>query len=691
MKNLFVSALAVCLCICTYAEDEKADTIEAQTLAEVTIAAPKVIRKADMDVYYPSVSAVENSKNGLQILSNLRIPQLLVNELQNKITSVGKDVQVRINGRVATIEEVQALMPETIKRVEWIDNPGLRYEGANAVLNVIVRNPEVGGSLMLDATQSVHSGWGTYLAGLNLNFGRSQFSIMGNGKLIADFNTSRDYYETITYPDGKSLTRRETPVDGKLDGSSVTGRLGYSYIKPDTTVVYVQFGSHCKVKSYSRFNGKMSLSDGSDDIFLTNIQDGKGYNPALSFYLEQYFAHKQMIIFNFKTSFYTGHTSSGYLEQDINNTILNDINTYIKDRNQAYGIKANYIKNWDKSRLTIGGSFTAKRNRSTYVDLDNSVFHQRQNMTYFFGEYFQRVKYVTLTAGIGADYSNYKFKETGKGNNSWNVSPHFTATYKPNSVSQFRLNFSTWQNTPNLSQTNETPQQIDAIQWSIGNPNLSTQFSYNIATKYSFTLPIISGSFGAEGYFIDNVITPYMYWEGDRLINSYENGKGFRQFTLWFAPEVTVIPHWLYLQGSVTYCAENSRGGNYSIYNHNWSGNVQATVSHYGCMLSVMYKRAQRQLYGESIIWGEDCTSIDFGYNWKKWQFGAGCFMPFGKYDQGNICYNKYNKKEFHLKPDSRFFYIKVAYNLQWGKQKKGVNKMINANAQTDASSAASR
>lgn len=252
----------------------------------------------------------------------------------------------------------------------------------------------------------------------------------------------------------------------------------------------------------------MSLSDGSDDIFLTNIQDGKGYTPALSFYLEQYFAHKQMIIFNLSASFYSGHTSSGYLEQDINNNILNDINTYIKDRNQAYGIKANYIKNWDKSRLTIGGSFTAKRNRSTYVDLDNSVFHQRQNMTYFFGEYFQRVKYVTLTAGIGADYSNYKFKETGKGNDSWNVSPHFTATYKPNSVSQFRLNFSTWQNTPNLSQTNETPQQIDAIQWSIGNPNLSTQFHYIITTKYSVTLPIISGSFGAEGYFIDIMSLP---------------------------------------------------------------------------------------------------------------------------------------------------------------------------------------
>lgn len=57
---------------------ESTDTIAAQALDEIVIQAPKVIHKSDMDVLYPSASAVENSKNGLQLLNNLMIPTLLL-------------------------------------------------------------------------------------------------------------------------------------------------------------------------------------------------------------------------------------------------------------------------------------------------------------------------------------------------------------------------------------------------------------------------------------------------------------------------------------------------------------------------------------------------------------------------------------------------------------------------------------
>ncbi len=50
--------------------------------------------------------------------------------------AAGQSVQLRINGRESSIEQVRALLPETIRRVEWIDNPGLRYGGANYVLNL---------------------------------------------------------------------------------------------------------------------------------------------------------------------------------------------------------------------------------------------------------------------------------------------------------------------------------------------------------------------------------------------------------------------------------------------------------------------------------------------------------------------------------------------------------------------------
>ena len=39
---------------------EAADTVVARGLDEIVVEAPKVIRKADMDVYYPSRTAVGN-------------------------------------------------------------------------------------------------------------------------------------------------------------------------------------------------------------------------------------------------------------------------------------------------------------------------------------------------------------------------------------------------------------------------------------------------------------------------------------------------------------------------------------------------------------------------------------------------------------------------------------------------------
>lgn len=164
MKQSFSFIIALLCAVCAQAQTETPDTISAQELGEIVVEAPKVIRKTDMDVYHPSKSAVDNSKDGMQLLRNLMIPTLTVNDALGSITAAGQAVQVRINGRVSSIEQVKSLLPETIKRIEWIDNPGLRYNGANYVLNVIVANPTLGGSLMLNARPALNTRFGKYLS-----------------------------------------------------------------------------------------------------------------------------------------------------------------------------------------------------------------------------------------------------------------------------------------------------------------------------------------------------------------------------------------------------------------------------------------------------------------------------------------------------------------------------------------------
>ncbi len=688
---ILLSSLAL-LPIASAAQSTETDTIAAKELQEVVIEAPKVIRKADMDVYHPSKSAVGNSKNGMQLLGNLMIPSLTVSDALGTVQAAGQSVQLRINGRQATIDQVRALLPETIRRVEWVDNPGLRYGGANYVLNIIVANPTLGGSLMASARPALNTAWGFYMADAKFNVGRSQWEVGGNYKLTDNLSAHRDYTETFTYPDGSSITRDETSRGGRIDNSMANIWASYNYIKPDTTVFMAEFGIHRDINDKTRYDGLLSLSDGSDDILLTDSRGADGNTPSLSLYWQQNFSRRQMLILNFSSSFYFGRTYSDYLEQLPDAaSYLTDIHTDIKDRNQAYAVEADYIKNWKNGRFTAGASYTANRNRSEYVSLGGEVFHQRQDKVYIFAEYFHRFGKWTATAGMGVQYTDFLFKESNRGNHSWSPRPQATVTYAPCQSHNFRLSFTSWQSTPTLAETNIVPRQLDGFQWQVGNQDLRTANSYMLTFRYGFSLPRVNGSFGIRAFTSPNAITPLLRWDDNRLVTTYENSRGLQNLSFFLAPQVEIVPGWLTASGYVQFRMERMRGTGYEYRSNAWSGNASLQLSHWGFVLSGQYTRAQRDLWGEKISWGEDLNIIDLSYNWKNWQFGAGIIMPFGKYDQGSRSLSRWNRNEQHMRLDMRIPYLQVSYNLQWGRQRRSARKLVDSSASADRSATAGR
>ncbi|MDE7382049.1 MAG: outer membrane beta-barrel protein [Muribaculaceae bacterium] len=692
MRKLYIPLLIACHAISTSAQTESTDTIPSMELNEIVVDASKMIRKADMDVYYPSKDAVDNSKNGVQLLTNLMIPSLMVSDALGTVTSAGQSVQVRINGREATIDQVRNLLPSTIKRVEWIENPGLRYNGANTVLNFIVSNPTVGGSLMLYATQALDMAWGQYNTNAKFNFGRSQIEIGGGYKLTENLKLNRDYKETFTYPDGRQLIRNEKSLGGSLDNSIGNAWVTYNYVIPDTTVIVVDARGFLKPTNKTAYYGLMSSNTGVTDVLLNDVSGDKGSRPALSAYWEQHFPKQQLLVVDFKAQYYKGRTFSDYIEQlPVTLEYLTEIHTDIKDRNQLYAIEADYIKNWKKSRLTAGVSYTANRNKSIYESLGNAVFHQRQNRVYFFAEYFRRINKFTFTAGLGAQYTDFLFRETGLGSKSWNLRPQAAVTYSLNNKHQFRLNFESWQSTPSLAETNPTPQQIDGFQWRVGNPEIKTSNSYMLTFRYNFQIPRVNGQFGIRAYTSPDAITPLLMWEGEKLITTYENSRGLQNISLFLAPQIDVIPDWLMVSGYVQWRVERMRGTGYSLTNNAWSGSASLQLRHWGFTLSAQYIRAQRDLWGEKISWGEDLNLIDLTYNWKQWAFSVGCLLPFGRYDQGSISLSKWNTNERHMRTDFRVPYIGINYNLQWGHQKRKANKRINVSGDADQSTAGGR
>jgi hypothetical protein len=697
MKSILIVA-AITLPTLAFAQEANTEVNDSITdttheLQEIVVEAPRVVHKSDMDVFYPSPSAVEYSKNGVQLLRNLMIPTVSVNEIMGTIKTSGEDVQVLINGRAATIDQVKTLLPETIKRVEWLDNPGLRYKDAAAVLNFVVVNPTLGGSLLLDGTQALTCAWGQDHAALKLNSGRSQWGASLNYKMTNHLGTHRDYTETFTFADGESLTRKESPRAGYTGNTFGSLQLDYSYIKPDTTTFWIAFHGYKEWSDTKLYEGIMTQSNGENDIHLRDFSKENGFTPSMQAYLEQHFAHNQTLAVDFSASFYNGRSARNYTEQDyITSVLLNDVNTSIKDHNQAYGVEADYIKKWDNSRLTAGISYSANRNRSTYENLGGQIYHQRQDKLYFFSEYLRRINKVTLSAGLGAQYTNFKFRETSQGNNNWNLRPRFSATYRYSEVSTFSLNFTSWQSAPSLGQTNITAVQTDGIQWRVGNPNLNTSSSYMLTLRYKYTSPRVDGTFSIRAFDSPNAIAPYLYWQDDKLITSYENSKGLKNITFTLSPEIDVIPNWLMLEGSLHYRVEQSKGIGYKHNNRHLSGDITATAYHWGFSLLAQYQKAPKTLFGETFSWGETISIVMLGYDWNDWSFGVGMICPFNKYDTGSQSLNRYNSNKMNMRLDMDSMpFVKVTYNLQWGRQKRSVQKMVNADAQVETSSAGGR
>lgn len=664
-----------------------ADTTVSTNLHEIVIHAPKVIHQADRDIYHPSETAVQYSKNGIQLLQNLMIPALSVNEDFGSIKANGQAVQLRINGKIVPMEQIYSLLPESIKRVEWIDNPGLQYHGANYVLNIIVVNPTLGGALMLQAKPALNQAWGQYMGNVTLNAGRSQWSVGSKFKLTEGIKAYRQYSETFKFNNGSTLIRTETPLGGHIDNTQGIMWMSYNYIIPDTTVVDITFQSNSNFSDKWMFNGLMTLSSEKGDVNLSETKGNVGTTPSLSAYLEQHLSNNQTFVLDLTASVYSGHSYSNYVEQSAGNkNILQDINTYITDLNQAYGLETNYIKKWAQSRFTAGFRLSANRNLSKYRNIDGGVYHQSQDKIYMFSEYFHRFNKITLTGGVGLQYTSFLFKETKQGNHSWNVRPQAAITYSPNTAHQFSVNLNSWQTAPSLHETNIAPLQLDGFQWMIGNTDLKTSTSYMLSFQYDFNASRLSSSAGVDVTSSANAIAPYLYWAGERLITTYENSKGFKELSFWYSPQIEIIPSWFLIAGNLEYATQRMNGNNYTLTNQCWSGNASARLMHWGFVLGFHYSKAKRNLWGEKLSWGEDISVIDLSYNLGKWQFGAGMLLPFGKYDQGSCSLSKWNKNEMHTRLKMRMPYISINYNIQWGRQKRGADKLINADSNVEHS-----
>ena len=125
------------------------------SLDEVTVNASAIRNTADRKIAFPTSEQKAASSNGINLLNALMLPRLEVDPIRNSVSLPNEGtIQFCINGIKVELSDIRGLSPQEVIRVEYHDNPGLRYGNASVVLDYIVRRETSGGSVNLDLSNS---------------------------------------------------------------------------------------------------------------------------------------------------------------------------------------------------------------------------------------------------------------------------------------------------------------------------------------------------------------------------------------------------------------------------------------------------------------------------------------------------------------------------------------------------------
>lgn len=149
-------------------------------LDEVTVKAAKVVNKSDGMLIYPTDAQKQASNNGYSILEKLTLANIRIDNINHTITTIDNrgSVQLRVNGIVVGKQEMLALNPKDIAKINFINNPGVRYgESIAYVIDIVTRRSESGYTIGTDITSALTTLQGDGSVYGKWNHGKSEWSL----------------------------------------------------------------------------------------------------------------------------------------------------------------------------------------------------------------------------------------------------------------------------------------------------------------------------------------------------------------------------------------------------------------------------------------------------------------------------------------------------------------------------------
>ena len=660
---------------------------EASTeLGEVVVEGEAVIQKVDRQILLPNKEQLGASSDGMSLLQNLQIPRIVVNPADNTVkTLANQDVQLRINGIEASNSEVMAINPKDVIRIEYHDQPGVRFNGAAAVINYIVKHRDTGGNLMLNASNGVTMpGWGEYHLSGKVNFGKSSFSLLTHYS-PRDIYWTRTNAETYNFSTG-TIENREVGEPTRFKMNPVNIGLTYNWTNGEKNMLQIALRDNMLFMPHSKTNRDSYLYQGTDSFAIHDHESTQSISPSLDIYYEHNLPDDNHLYFDVVGTYINSSNDRRFEQTPLGETVADttDVTSRVKGNKYSLIGEAIYEKQWENIALTVGVRHNQQWMENTYLGSASATVNMTTAETYAFAEVQQRVKQFSYAVGIGAMHTY--IEQAGQKQSNWIARPQLTLSYDfgKGVFWKYKGYVSGYQ--PSLSAMSDVAQQIDKYQIRQGNPNLkpvmfvanemqlSWQSKYvnlNIWANYSYDhKPIMDETF-------EQLIDGQAY-----AIRTYANHRGFHRLQVAPSVQVRLLQNKLIFTVAPFANYYVSLGNSYTHKHFNPGVRASIMGMYKGWQFFGEVTTRYNNLWGETLEYGEFYHHIGLGYNADKWGFRAMLMNPFSvkgySIETKDLSALAPNTQHAEMRDFRQMLILNFHCNLDFGTQRRDSGKRIN-------------
>ena len=491
-------------------------------LEELTVVADRVVKRKDGMNITPRKRDLDFASSGYDALYNIMIPGINVDRINGKVTRLGSEVAVYIDGRKADSSDVEGLPPGSIKKIEYIDVPSGKYIRDDAIINIIT-NRNDGTHLSADALQNIFYQKGKYSVKVQQTYGTTTYAISASAEQ-ADYSNGKGGISEL-YDFGNHSFLREGEVvksPTKYDSEFLRFRIND---RRDSRNLSAALTFRRKHTPHILLSDRIRYERGGDISYgLSNsTTDDNSLTPSLNLSGEFKLPHNSTLSINANGSYSRNKYNSSFKENNFSSL------SNVSENYWTGFINTNYVRMLGKGSASIDIVDNYQKSDAVYKGTYPSIQNLYTNELIANAGYMLPIgTKLLLNARAGVSWIKYALKgevETSRMVPRGNLMLRFSPTRR----NAFTINFNAGNSYPTPQTLNSADQVVNEFLIKQGAPSYTPSLMLNSSLMYNFFSRRLNMQFMYINNLFTHMLLPYYYPEDGKIISTFYNGATLYQ------------------------------------------------------------------------------------------------------------------------------------------------------------------